>query len=178
MRLFCVYLEKARVKIKSSSQLGGVRLGSSLSKLSSDLEERLTRSRRDKRHKTAAVDAARATARQPKRTGIFGTEEVAEAGRRYAAGASLHELAKTYRVGKERISEELRAAGVEIRRQRRDITPEMIAAAVQLYADGLAILPIAKRLGVARSTLGKILIREGVTMRDRRGQPVVLHGAV
>lgn len=144
-----------------------MRLGSILSKLSGDLEERIVRSRRDKRHRTAAVDAARATARQPKRTDVFGAEEIAEAGKQYAAGASLHELAKTYRVGKERISEELRAAGVEIRRQRQDITPELIAAAVRLYTDGLAILPIAKRLGIARSTLGKILVREGVTMRQR-----------
>lgn len=134
------------------------------------MEDRLTRSRRDRRHATAAVDAARAAARQPKRVTIFGPDEIAEAARRYEAGVPLCELAKTYHVGKERVSAELRAAGMAIRRQRQDITPELIATAVRLYNDGLAILPIAKRLDIARSTLGKILVREGIEMRSRRGQ--------
>lgn len=144
-----------------------VRLGSILSNLSRDLEERLTRSRRDKRHKTAAVDAARATARQPKRTGIFDAEQVAEASRQYAAGATIQELATTYRVGKERVTEGLRGAGVEIRRQRKSITPETIAEAARLYRSGLILTEVAEQLDVPRSSIAKILRREGVTTRDR-----------
>jgi hypothetical protein len=59
----------------------------------------------------------------------------------------------------------LHTQGVQMRRQ--PLTPKQRTQAVELYASGLAIKPVADRLGSSFGAVHRVLIAEGVKLRPR-----------
>lgn len=82
---------------------------------------------------------------------------------RYEAGATIRELAAWSGAHRQTVVRHLIRAGAEFRQG--GLTDEQSKKAERLYLDGLTIVEIADRLGVAASTVGRSLHGQGVALR-------------
>ena len=95
-------------------------------------------------------------------------ELVSEIVSKYCAGAGTPQLCRDYGISKPSMLDLLHAQGVQMRRQ--PLTPKQRIRAVELYASGLAIKPVADRLGSSFGAVHRVLIAEGVKLRPRPGR--------
>ena len=95
-------------------------------------------------------------------------ELVAEIVSRYHAGTGTPELCRDYGISKPSMLDLLHGQGVQMRRQ--PLTPRQRTQAVKLYASGLAVKPVADRLGSSFGAVHRVLIAEGVKLRPRPGR--------
>lgn len=95
-------------------------------------------------------------------------ELVAEIVSKYRAGSGTPELCRDSGISKPSMLDLLHAQGVQMRRQ--PLTPRQRTQAVELYASGLAIKPVADRLGSSFGAVHRVLIAEGVKLRPRPGR--------
>lgn len=86
----------------------------------------------------------------------------------YTAGATLKQLAATYRYSHVGISAALKSAGVQLRRQ--GLADTQADEAERLYAAGQSLDRIADRLQVNPSSVRAQLLKRGVTMRLKSGR--------
>lgn len=87
---------------------------------------------------------------------------------RYAAGATLREIANDLGIGRERLAALLRARGVRLR----GATPsdDEVREMAQLYAAGESLERVGTRLGFSAGTVRNHLLSAGVRMRDTHGR--------
>lgn len=95
-------------------------------------------------------------------------ELVAEIVSKYRAGSGTPELCRDYGISKPSMLDLLHAQGVQMRRQ--SLTPKQRIQAVELYESGLAIKPVANRLGSSFGAVHRVLVAEGVKLRPRPGR--------
>lgn len=112
-------------------------------------------------------DAAQTNAPRKKWTRLSGTQR-REVIARYQAGEHTTALAKEYDVAKATILGVLRDSNIVVRRQ--PLTPDQIARAVQLYADGNSVATIGEALHAGSETIRRALIAEGEKLRPRPGR--------
>jgi len=86
----------------------------------------------------------------------------------YQVGATTKELASEYRIHRDTVSIYLRRRGEP--RRHEPMGPEEVALAEKLYESGLSLVKISERLGPAPNTIRRVLMAEGVEMRDCRGR--------
>jgi hypothetical protein len=99
-------------------------------------------------------------------------EQIDEIVRKYEAGMGTPELCAEYGISKPAMLQLLHKQGVVMRRQ--PLTLEQRAEAVRLYVeDGLAIKPIAQRLGSSYGAVHRVLLEERVQLRPRSGRQTV-----
>lgn len=89
------------------------------------------------------------------------TDEIA---RRYEAGESMPALARSFGLGKGTVVKVLHEAGVSIRR--RGLTPAQVIEAKRLYAPGLSLEAVGRRIGANHSSVGTAMQREGIALRS------------
>jgi len=95
-------------------------------------------------------------------------ELVSEIVSKYRAGIGTPQLCLDYGISKPSMLGLLHTQGVQMRRQ--PLTPKQRTQAVELYASGLAIKPVADRLGSSFGAVHRVLIAEGVKLRPRPGR--------
>ena len=95
-------------------------------------------------------------------------ELIAEIVSKYRAGIGTPQLCRDYGISKPSMLDLLHAQNVQMRRQ--PLTPKQRTQAVELYASGLAIKPVADRLGSSFGAVHRVLITEGVKLRPRPGR--------
>lgn len=100
----------------------------------------------------------------------------AELAARYAAGATIRELAAWSGAHRQTVVRHLARAGVELRRL--GLTDEQERAAVRLYRDGVTLAEIAVRFGMAASTVRSCLLRQDVTLRPAARRHTECRGRV
>ncbi|CAN5229630.1 hypothetical protein BH09ACT6_BH09ACT6_16470 [soil metagenome] len=83
--------------------------------------------------------------------------------RRYESGETSTSLAAEFGVAKSTILRILRTNNVVVRRQ--PLNPDQTLEATRLYASGLSLSQVAKRLDVNQETMRVAIICAGVTMR-------------
>lgn len=91
------------------------------------------------------------------------SEQLDEIVRRYATGESTPTLAREFGVAEGSIGRLLRNRGIELRL--RPLSDEVVARAVELYADGLGVQAVADQLRVPKSTLLRAMKAVGVPLR-------------
>jgi hypothetical protein len=131
--------------------------------LASDLERLIAQLPQD-------LNPGRAPARKPhkRRMSELSAEDRAAIIHDYTAGATLKQLAATYRYSHVGISDALKAAGVQLRRQ--GLTSAQVAEAERLYAAGQSLTRIGERLQVNPSSARASLLRRGVALRPASQQ--------
>lgn len=87
----------------------------------------------------------------------------------YESGAPLISIAREHRLGKEKVRDLLKDAGVRIRRQGLD--DEQVANAVRRYREGFTTREIARELGVGHSMVWRALKEAGVKLRSQFQRP-------
>ncbi|RSM40180.1 hypothetical protein DMA12_27555 [Amycolatopsis balhimycina DSM 5908] len=92
-------------------------------------------------------------------------EEVDRLIEEFRTGASIRELAHTYRVYRTTIGQHLRARGIDTRPF--TFLPEDVEDASQLYRDGWTLDQVALKYQVGNETIRARLVANGVTMRPR-----------
>jgi DNA-directed RNA polymerase specialized sigma24 family protein len=93
---------------------------------------------------------------------------IAEIVSKYRSGIGTPQLCLDYGISKPSMLDLLHARNVQMRRQ--PLTPKQRTEAVELYASGLAIKPVADRLGSSFGAVHRVLIAEGVKLRPRPGR--------
>ena len=95
-------------------------------------------------------------------------DALATAEARYAAGASLREVAADLGVSRPRLASLLRSRGVKLRRQ----SPSAgdVAEMKRRYVAGDSLERVGTQLGFSAGTVRAWLLAEGVTMRDTHGR--------
>ncbi|MFH5230817.1 hypothetical protein [Antrihabitans spumae] len=83
---------------------------------------------------------------------------------KYRNGATANELADQFGLHRQTVSAHLRREDVALH-SRVKMTPEIVAKATTLYAEGWSTVRIGEKLGLGPSTVGKALKRAGVRMR-------------
>ncbi len=81
----------------------------------------------------------------------------------YESGASLISIAREQRLGKEKVRDLLKDAGVRIRRQGLD--DQQTDVAIRAYESGQTTREVARDLGVGHSMVWRALRRAGITLR-------------
>lgn len=81
----------------------------------------------------------------------------------YTAGATITHLAATYGYNRVGISDALKSAGVEVRRQ--GLSTAQVDEAERLYTAGQSLARIGERLQVNPGSVRAGLLQRGVTMR-------------
>jgi hypothetical protein len=76
-------------------------------------------------------------------------------------------LAKQYEINRDTVINHAKRAGLSRKRPR--LSPAESLWAIDAYREGLALLPIAKKLGVSANTVRLSLTTAGVEIRPRRG---------
>lgn len=97
------------------------------------------------------------------------TQQMDELVAAYQAGATTKELASEYRIHRHTVSIYLRRRGEPRRHQ--PMGSEEVVLAGKLYESGLSLAKISERLGPAPNTIRRVLMAEGVEMRDCQGGP-------
>ena len=95
-------------------------------------------------------------------------ELLTSAENRYAAGATLREIANDFGIGRERLATLLRGRGVRLR----GATPsdDAVREMARLYAAGESLERVGTRLGFSAGTVRNHLLSVGVRMRDTHGR--------
>lgn len=91
-------------------------------------------------------------------------EQIARIVAEYEAGASAAVIGEMFSLSKRSVIKILREAGIAIRLPR--MSEAEVREATRLYAGGLSLVDVEKRLGRDHSTIYKALRRVGVRMRD------------
>lgn len=81
----------------------------------------------------------------------------------YQAGAGTHEVAKMFGVHHTTAIAHLRRRSIPLRRRGLDETEQ--ATACRLYAEGLTLMEVGLRLGVAQATVGRAVVKAGYPLR-------------
>lgn len=85
----------------------------------------------------------------------------------YQAGEASTTLAKRYCIGKATV---LRLLEDGVVRRRQSLSPDDVATATRLYAQGWSLARIGERLGCDHSVVMRALERTGVPRRDSHGR--------
>lgn len=99
----------------------------------------------------------------PNRAKWLNDTEMARLVAHYRAGASVYELAVEFGVHRTIISQRLKGAGVQMRRQ--PLTTDQVETAAALYATGMSLAEVGSQLGVHASTVHQALRLRGTLMR-------------
>ena len=94
--------------------------------------------------------------------------QVAEMATRYQTGATVYELAAEYGCHRTTVAERLKKAGMVMRGQ--SPTSEAIDSMVLLYASGLSLVEVSKRLGFSANTVRNCLQARRIQTRDTHGR--------
>jgi transposase-like protein len=97
-----------------------------------------------------------------RRSPVIG-ERLAEMVRLYQGGAGVSEIAREFGYVQNTVRNDLRAAGVKMRR----VSPEERSTMVRLYQAGATVSEIARELGYATSTVDRHLSGAGIKWRPR-----------
>ena len=92
-------------------------------------------------------------------------DKIAELVAAYAAGEPFKVIIERFQVDQRTVQKYVRRQGLP--RRVRHLTPEEVAEAVQLYAEGRSVQFIASHLGVSGTAIRRRLVAAGVTMRPR-----------
>lgn len=85
----------------------------------------------------------------------------------YQAGATVYQLGPQFGIDQRTVGKILTRNGVPTKHP--GLSPDDIAQAAQLYADGWSLAQIGERLGVTATTVHRRLRERGVTMRSTTG---------
>jgi transposase len=85
----------------------------------------------------------------------------------YSAGISINELAERYQIHRETVFQQIDRLGLPRRYPR--LRPTDVLAAVSMYQAGRSLAIIGAHFGVAPHTVGKALVKAGLTLRPRPG---------
>lgn len=96
-------------------------------------------------------------------------EEVEQLVDAYEAGSSIRELAMRYAVHAATVKVHLARAGIAKRKPVAKLSTDDAAEAARLYANGLSLAQVGKRIGVSVSSVRRALERAGVQFRPRPG---------
>lgn len=88
--------------------------------------------------------------------------------RRYESGQGTPKLCEEFGISKPSMLDLLHERGVQMRRQSLSVAQR--ARVVQLYEQGVAIKPIAEKLGSSFGTVHRVLVAEGIRLRPRPGR--------
>lgn len=94
--------------------------------------------------------------------------EIARMVDRYAAGATVYELADEYGIERRTVSVRLKAAGAIMRRQ--PPSADQISEMVRFYVSGLSLERVGERTGFSSKTVHTYLKNEGIRLRDSHGR--------
>lgn len=83
----------------------------------------------------------------------------------YQAGAGTHEVAEMFRVHHTTAIAHLRRRSIPLRRRGLDETQQETAC--RLYAEGLTLMEVGLRFGVAQATVGRAVVKAGYPLRSR-----------
>jgi hypothetical protein len=86
----------------------------------------------------------------------------------YKTGSTVYQLAEQFRINRGTVSRLLEREGVP--RRGHPLSPTQVGQATELYAAGLSLVNVGKRLGCDGSTVHLALRRAGVRMRDCQGR--------
>ena len=86
----------------------------------------------------------------------------------YKTGSTVYQLAEQFQVHRGTVAKLLEREGVP--RRRCPLAPAQIEHATELYASGLSLVSVGKRLGCDGSTVHLALRKAGVRMRDTHGR--------
>jgi len=95
-------------------------------------------------------------------------EQVEELVMAYRAGSTVYQLAEQFRINRGTVAKLLEREGVP--RRGRPLSPAQVEQASQLYATGLSLVSVGKRLGCDGSTIHLALRKAGVRVRDTHGR--------
>ena len=104
-------------------------------------------------------------------TGRLSPTELNQLSELYRLGKSTYELARVFKTDRHTITRHLRRGAVELG-PRQKMTPQLAERAKRLYADGYSLAVIGKQLGVSFTTIGAVLTKGGVRLRDTHGRPI------
>lgn len=86
---------------------------------------------------------------------------------RYQAGDTQAELAAAFRVHRQTVTSLLVRAGIPIRT--RELPPEVVSEAAELYQAGWSLLQVGQKLGVDAKTVSRSFRARGLPVRPRNG---------
>jgi DNA invertase Pin-like site-specific DNA recombinase len=86
----------------------------------------------------------------------------------YKTGSTVYQLAELFRIDRGTVSRLLERQGVP--RRGRPLSAAQVEQASRLYATGLSLVGVGKRLGCEGSTVHIALQKAGVRMRDCQGR--------
>jgi hypothetical protein len=86
----------------------------------------------------------------------------------YKTGLTVYQLAEQFRINRGTVSKLLEREGVP--RRGRPLSHAQVDQATELYATGLSLVSVGKRLGCDGSTVHLALRKAGVRMRDTHGR--------
>jgi len=94
--------------------------------------------------------------------------EIEELVASHKAGATVYQLAETFRIHRHMVS--LLLERQRVARRNRPLSPMQIDQARRLYATGQSLASVGKQLGCHANTVRLALIKVGVRMRDSHGR--------
>jgi DNA-directed RNA polymerase specialized sigma24 family protein len=100
-------------------------------------------------------------------------DEIDDLVRQYQAGVNVQELAVSFGIHRDTVSETLTRQGVA--RRKRGIPSETLDEVIGDYRAGLSLASIGARLSVDPGTVASALRRAGVELRRRRGWDLLGH---
>ncbi len=115
---------------------------------------------------------AQVQAQQRWRTRPLSPEDLKDATARYRSGKTLKEIAAHYGMSRHFLTDQLRAAGVEIRNH--SMSEDDLRQAIYRYGAGESLATIGAKLGFSAKTVWLALRKAGVPMRPRQGGRVGL----
>lgn len=105
----------------------------------------------------------------PKRAKRLTESEISILVANYRAGSPITALADKFEVNRQTIAVHLKRQGVMLHVTR--MSDEEAEEALRLYATGLSMTQVGKRLGRSASLVYLTLKRRGITARDSHGRP-------
>jgi|ERR1700722_3444742 len=96
-------------------------------------------------------------------------EKASELIQLYQSGATVYELAETFSVHRQTVSAILKRNKVRMRRT--VLSEAEIDRAIEFYDSGLSLAKVGARLDRTASTIRRVLLAQGVPIRDSHGRP-------
>jgi lambda repressor-like predicted transcriptional regulator len=103
-----------------------------------------------------------------KRAIQLSTTQLAHLVERYAAGATVYELATEFNVHRHTVATRLQQQGVQLRLA--SPTPADVDEMVRLYESGLSLMRVAHKTGLSAETVRRNVLDRGVRTRDTHGR--------